>query len=120
MPKDRAVLAETYPFDRSDLSALIDAILDQTPDFGRPGIPPALVSVLRCLLTKDPQARYDSADLVIHALGEALGQPLPPETPETRESFLQAARFVGRETEMARLTAALSVAWAGQRLVDRR
>ncbi|MEZ4591177.1 MAG: DUF2791 family P-loop domain-containing protein [Chloroflexota bacterium] len=46
-------------------------------------------------------------------LAAALDQPAPPETAAIRESYLQAAKFVGREAEMAQLTAALTQAASG-------
>src|SRR5207248_1602848 len=53
-------------------------------------------------------------DDVIGALCAATDQPLPAETIEIRESFLQAARFVGREDELSELSARLSDALAGK------
>ncbi|WP_309890269.1 protein kinase domain-containing protein [Archangium sp.] len=68
---------------------------------------PRLAGFLRGLLAVEPQERFPSAEAVISALCEATGQPLPVETVATRESFLQGARFVGRERELARLGHAL-------------
>jgi hypothetical protein len=68
---------------------------------------PRLARFLRGLLALEPQERFPNAEAVISALCEATGQPLPVETVATRESFLQAARFVGRERELARLGLAL-------------
>ncbi|MCA9997098.1 MAG: tetratricopeptide repeat protein, partial [Anaerolineales bacterium] len=65
------------------------------------------------LLAKQPTDRYTSAKQVIAALYHALGQRVPGETAVIRESYLQAATFVGRETEMVQLTAALNQAAKG-------
>ena len=68
---------------------------------------PGLSQVLSRLLDPDPRRRFQSADQAIAALCEATGQVLPVETAATRESFLQAARFAGRERELGLLEAAL-------------
>ncbi|MCC7209457.1 MAG: tetratricopeptide repeat protein, partial [Anaerolineae bacterium] len=73
-----------------------------------------LVAVVQRLLQKDPLRRYGDAMAVIRDLSAAMGRPLPVETAATRESFLQAARFVGREAEAARLRAALDEGMAGR------
>jgi len=74
----------------------------------------ALAAIVTRLLAKDPADRYRDAAAVIRDLGKALGQSLPVETVETRESFLQAASFVGREIELAHLLDSLKAAQAGQ------
>ncbi len=75
---------------------------------------PAVTRVLRRLLDPKPWVRYSSAEEVIDALREATGQPLVTETAATRESFLQAARYVGREEERKRLVHSLDEALAGR------
>ncbi len=108
------LFAGHHPFDTSNPSALIDAILDETPNFDLPSIPPPIAQVLKVLLTKEPEKRYSDARATIRAFSEAIQEPLPQETQETRESFLQAAQFVGREPELAKLEQALTEAVAGQ------
>lgn len=103
-----------HPFETGNLSRLIDAILDEMPDFTHPNIPPALAPVLERLMAKEPAQRYASAEETIHAFSQAMGLALAQETKETRESFLQAAQFVGRETELAQLNGALEATLAGQ------
>jgi serine/threonine protein kinase/tetratricopeptide (TPR) repeat protein len=73
--------------------------------------PPAisLRYIVERLLQKDPQLRYQTAIEVIAALSQASGQAFPAETVEIRESYLQAAKFVGREQEWGRLTTALEL-----------
>lgn len=105
---------------------------DQTVPFGvmlprrEPGEPPApmtmssgwlsspttsedkdVVAIVRRLLQKTVEARYDDAYAVLADLVQALGRPFPEESKAIRESYLQAAAFVGREAEMSRLNAAL-------------
>jgi len=100
-----------HPFGAlSDSARLTDAILNEAPDFDRPGIPGPMASVLRKVLDKEPAARPCDASEMIKELALAVGIPLPPEPPAVRESFLQSARFIGREEEIDTLTSALSQA----------
>ncbi len=73
-----------------------------------------VAQIVARLMRKDPAERYQSADEVIRDLCLALDRPVPEESAAIRESFLQAARFVGRETELRRLTLALQTAFEGQ------
>lgn len=68
---------------------------------------PDLTAILSRLLDKSPEGRYHDANRVIIDLSEAIGQAVPQETTDIRESFLQAAQFVGREKETAQLSDAL-------------
>ncbi len=101
-----------YPFDTSDLSALIDAILSEKPDLKM--LPPKIAPVIDRLLAKAPAARYPSASATLRALDDLVTQPLKLETRATRESFLQAANFVGRERELAQLQRALAAVRASE------
>lgn len=73
-----------------------------------------LATVIGRLLAKDPAYRYPDAYTVIVALHTAGERTAPPEPLEIRESFLQAARFVGRRRELDQLEAALHHAQDGQ------
>jgi predicted ATPase len=103
-----------HPFDLADISRLIDQILELPPSAALAGVDDPVAPVLERLLAKAPQERYPDASAVIHALAEATGRQLPLETAGTRESFLQAARFVGRQAELDQLNQALSQAMVGQ------
>ena len=72
-----------------------------------------MIHVLQFLLQKDPEKRYQSAREALDALQEALGQKEQTESVEIRESFLQAAKFVGRAPEMKQLDKALKSAGDG-------
>lgn len=67
-----------------------------------------VMAIITRLLARDPQERYQEAVAVIRDLSTAIGQPFPEETAELRESFLQAATFVGREKELKQLSSALA------------
>jgi tetratricopeptide (TPR) repeat protein len=108
------MFAGRHPFDTQDLSTLVDQILETPPAQVLTRIDSPVTAILERLLAKTPAERYADATAVIRALGAATGQPLALETQETRESFLQAAKFVGREVELNQLSAALAEAQAGR------
>lgn len=75
---------------------------------------PSLVNIVDRLLAKTPAARYLTANEVIERLCVAIGQPVPIESAAIRESYLQAARFVGRDSELKQLEEALDMAVHGK------
>ncbi len=106
------LLAGRHPFDTYNVSRLIDQILSEQPDLTALDQP--IATVIGWLLAKAPHERYTNAGEVIRALSATTGHDLPIETRETRESFLQAAKFVGREAELAQLIGALNQAQQGR------
>lgn len=105
------LLAGWHPF--AHATNIVEAVLHETADFAYLDVTPALTAVLQTLLAKEPAHRYPSASDTIAALCQATGRPLPAETEATRDSFLQAAPFIGRATELAQLQNALAEAQAG-------
>jgi tetratricopeptide (TPR) repeat protein len=97
------VLVGRHPFDTSKTTALVNDILLTRPDTAALDAP--LAAVIDQLLAKDPAERLASADAVIAALCAATSQPMPEESSALRESFLQAAQFVGRAAELNSLRA---------------
>ncbi len=69
-----------------------------------------LARVVQKLLSKNPQQRYQHAELVIYDFCRAINVPSPFQTTVVRESFLQAARFIGRENEFDQLKQGLTLA----------
>ncbi|HSJ59070.1 MAG TPA: serine/threonine-protein kinase, partial [Anaerolineae bacterium] len=108
------LLAGRQLFDTSQISRVIESILHSSPDLGALHADPALVEVVGHLLAKDPAHRYSSAEACITAISTALRRAMPAETVAVRESFLRAARFVGRRVELDSLARALDAAFAGQ------
>ena len=106
------LLAGWHPFHHETNLPL--AILQQEPDFSLLALAPGLQAVVQRLLAKEPTARYASAAETLAALCTAVHLPLPPESMAARESFLQAAPFIGRSAELARLEAARQQAAQGQ------
>ena len=101
------LFAGKHPFTGQDTTELIFNILSQTPDWNALSLQDNFTDVLFRLLSKDPADRYKTASDAIRALCQATDTPLPGETVEIRESFIQAATFVGRRDELRQLTRAL-------------
>jgi serine/threonine protein kinase/tetratricopeptide (TPR) repeat protein len=108
------LLAGHHPFDVGDVTELIMAIVATPVDVSQLDVDIRISALLERLLAKSPDARYTDASQVIAILSESANQPVSVETAATRESFLQAARLVGREPELQRLSAALSDAIEGR------
>lgn len=106
------IFAGRHPFPNTP--DLIDYVLYVEPDVSMLDVSSAVREVISRLIAKKPYDRYSSAVEIIAAYNEATKREIPYETPLTRESFLQAAQFVGRETEMAQLNAAFAEAIAGR------
>ena len=64
---------------------------------------PRLEALQKRLTAQNPAERYQSAGEVLHDLAKCLNRPFLKETKEIRESYLQAATFVGREKELDEL-----------------
>ncbi len=62
-----------------------------------------LTSIVQKMMSRNPVQRYQEAQTIIPALCDAAHVPLPQETIAIRESFLQAARLVGRDAELKTL-----------------
>lgn len=94
------LLTGQHPFQGNTIPLMINAILTDAPDMGR--LPPMVREVVGRLLDKDPAGRYPDAASVARELQPDAVAPI-----EVRESYLQAAPFVGRETELGHLLEAL-------------
>ncbi len=101
------LLNRSYPFPTDSLDELIQAIQTKELSVAHLPISPELQSLLSNLLAKNRAARYPHADAVISAYAHLSGTRVPPETAALRNSYLQAARFVGRTAELEQLTNAL-------------
>lgn len=99
------MFAGIHPFQSDSISTLINRVLTESADTSLLDFDLGLV--LDRLLSKDPDSRYPDADSTIIALCQAAEQTIPREDAVLRESFLQAAQFVGRSTEFQHLQSAL-------------
>lgn len=95
------ILVGWHPFPNA--ARVLDVILQQGADFTYANLEPPLTAVLQQLLARHPHDRYPDTAAATAALCAAVGWPLPPETTTTRESFLQAAPFIGRDRELTQL-----------------
>ncbi|MCI0709669.1 MAG: protein kinase, partial [Chloroflexi bacterium] len=68
---------------------------------------PMLAAAIGKMLAKFPDQRYRDATSVIRDLSRAIQQPVPEETAAIRDSYLQAATFVGRQVEKQKLQTAI-------------
>ncbi len=104
------IFAGSHPFHVTSTTLLLADILERSPDLDAipnldiehaPETPSDdLRAIIGRLLAKNPEERYSYAEAVIADLSRALGQPVPIESEAVRDSFLQAARFVERDTEL--------------------
>lgn len=100
------LFAGRHPFDVNS-HRFIDQVLDELPDLSMLKASPRVTAVIAHLIEKTQERRYPSAEACIAAFSQAIGQPIPAESIAIRESYLQAATFVGRQTEKEQLLNAL-------------
>jgi tetratricopeptide (TPR) repeat protein len=106
------MFAGQHPFPFTNIGVLIQHVMFSAPQLELLH-DPEIASIVSRLLLKSPEDRYQSAEDVIADLSKAIGQPVRQESAAIRESFLQAAKFVGRGAEMEQLSTALSSALMG-------
>jgi tetratricopeptide (TPR) repeat protein len=106
------LFAGKQPFDARSLDDLVAAILNEPIDLLSLDVPNSLRIILMRLLSHDLSDRYSSAQEIITDLYAVISQPVI-EPPDIRESFLQAADFVGRTHEMDLLYDSFSRTLAG-------
>lgn len=102
------MLVGRHPFPVAALDEFLTQLLEKEVDLAPlAASAPTLAGVIGKLLARQPAQRYQQASEVITDLGAAVGYPVSTESYAIRESFLQAATFVGRQAEMAQLIQAL-------------
>ncbi len=104
------LLVGRLPHYHASLEKMAKAILETPTDLDP--LPAEWREFVGRLLEKQPTARYASAGEALAALQRTMGQP-ETESISIRESYLQGAPFIGRETERETLTAALNRAKEG-------
>lgn len=108
------VFTGDLPFDAPTLTELFHRVTSDPPDLNMLQSEPMLQFVIGRLLFKDPKERLSDATRAIAQFNMATQKPLVTETAATRESFLQAAQFVGREAELSTLSKALNGVLGGR------
>ena len=108
------LLSGKLPFNASNIQRLYKDVQETAPDLEPLGDNQIIRFTIGRLLAKKPGDRLPDAGRVIMLLGQGAGKKFMTETAATRESFLQAATFVGREQELAQLAKMLDTALKGQ------
>lgn len=103
------VLTGDFPYDLTASPVhVIQQIMFETVDFEDYDLSPDVCAVLGQLIAKKPHERFNNARAVLEAFARASGEAPPPESAVMRDSILQSARFIGRETELTTLNNALN------------
>ncbi len=113
-PKTIIVDARPTGRDEAATDQAIERFRDIVPAGDGIAMDPAisLAAVVRRLLNRNSAIRYNNAEDVIRDLSIVMGKPLSAETSMTRDSFLKAAKFVGRQQELTQFLNTLSQAFA--------
>lgn len=106
------LLIGKHPFEGDALDELVESIVSQSIDFDSLDLPDALKNILRRLMARHPEDRYSSAWEVMTAFSAVINRHRV-ESVAVRESFIQAASFVGREAELKQLRNAIKDAANG-------
>ncbi len=107
------LFAGRHPFDVSNIGLLIQDVITTEPDISRVDAGKIIRSTIRISLAKSPVDRRLRVQDMIDQYVESTGQTVRYEPANIRESYLQAAEFIGRDAELARLTDALSHTQSG-------
>jgi tetratricopeptide (TPR) repeat protein len=103
-----------HPYASDNIAQFIHNTLTVKIDVETLGLNDDLTIILDRLLAKTATSRFASAGETLTAFSQAIGGGIPVETTAIRESFLQAARFVGRDKELAQLSQMLLRAFDGK------
>lgn len=95
-----------HPILKDDTTDFIEQLLTQDPDTSKLPEDLPLTPIIRKLIARKVDNRYTHTDEVLRALSQLNGVTILSETHPTRESYLQAAQFVGRDDEMNTLSTA--------------
>jgi len=105
------IIAGEHPFDLSNPGLLINQLLADMPDMSKLDVSEGVANILMRLVQKEPDTRFASAESTIEALQDQLDiDSSAVNHVAIRESFLQAAKLVGREAELNQLDAGLQEA----------
>jgi len=107
------IFAHEPPYRSQTVTQLIHDIMNTIPDTSMLDVSVELQILIAQLLEKSPQDRPRNAHDVWRQLNKIRGVSVIAESDSIRDSFLQAAKFVGRETEFQQLTQALDLSMKG-------
>ncbi|MEO1165804.1 MAG: tetratricopeptide repeat protein [Chloroflexota bacterium] len=97
------LFADKFPYEFDNISNLVTAIMFQQPDLNELDISDGLRKIIANLLEKDADDRALDAYSVLKEIKETVTTSIVLEDQSIRESYLQAAPFVGREVELSQL-----------------
>ncbi|MFZ4813257.1 MAG: serine/threonine-protein kinase PknK [Phototrophicaceae bacterium] len=101
------LLTGHHPFSMTSPTRLMMEIFNTPADVSSLSDMPAMQEIIERLLMKSPDDRYASVGELFQDYFEATEQQSSYETVDIRDSYLQSAKFVGREHELARLRGGL-------------
>lgn len=101
------MLVGEHPFKLNNPSQLMMDILYSEVYVELDGTNTEIETIIKRLMEKEPAERYDDANQVTQALANAIGFESMADDVSIRDSFIQAARFVGRKEESKLLNKAL-------------
>ncbi len=107
------MLVGDHPFDIQS-GDFIEQVATQPPDLTKLDTTEPVRQVIGRLLAKKAEDRYENAYQCLGALDQALGYSLENDDEAIRNSFIQAADFIGREEEMEQLEKVLRNAQDGE------
>ena len=107
------LFAGRHPFEINS-HQFIDQVLDESPDLSLLHASPAVTAVVATLIEKAQDNRFPSAKACLAAFSQAVDQPIPAESIDTGQNYLQATPFVGRTAEKGLLLNALESARQGR------
>lgn len=96
-----------HPFTLDNAAQLIQDVLYSEIEFPEGVVDADVLAILQRLLSKQAEGRYAFAAEVITAFAEVIDSPQIAETARIRDSYIQAADFVGREHELQQLQVAM-------------
>jgi tetratricopeptide (TPR) repeat protein/tRNA A-37 threonylcarbamoyl transferase component Bud32 len=108
------IFSGEHPFNTSNIAFLLQDIITKRPNMEELDIDKRLSDVIARLLEKEPDHRFQDAKTVVEQICKACDLPIPNDSGAIRESFLQAAQFVGRDEERQKLLDALNQSIEGQ------
>ena len=108
------LLAGRHPFAGGTIPVMMAKALNERPKLSTDDFDARLIPILERLLSKQPDGRYCEAAEVVEDLTSSMRLTIPLEDAAVRDSFLKAARLVGRKEEIRNLLDKLEAAHGKQ------
>ena len=108
------IFAGEHPYDTSSINALFSDILSLEVGTEHLDLSEDLQQLLQAMVEKDPEQRPPDVDTILQRFIAATGKTRDAAGDDFRDSYIQAAQFVGRDRELSLLTDALKRSVKGQ------